>query len=1010
MWVGGRCVGGGGAVRLESSSVEHPAQAMREVVTAATLAFDGGSAADRAAACKSWKEMALDFWRNAGEGGATAPTLYRTKAFQWLVATGFQLMTATGRGWSSFLLAPEIERPPPECWNSITVSIDQGSDGWSACQYLTHASAVIITLFDTSHRLWNDCQAALRSSGLWHYCLLMVICLNLDNGPWDGAKWWEELKQGASEYSAVSTASCPVFQKFLPAISEEMGLDEHDLLDPNRVAEVHAEIGSVFARKVAKVGMSRWFQFTDSAREFTKLWSRRLVITVFMVMMLGSTTKDALSKVMNVKIPIRSEADDVEKSTTKDDREEIRRARLACKNTMEFTLAMLSKRELYRVMVIIARSCQAVREQHSSQCVSNRSPEESFAWWTFCAKTKGLVHINDILSMLSGGAEVLKELGCHTVGCHSTYEEMDPEHPIVLGEDDLAARLGDLTLALATSRLRTAVVAAGYPYKFVLLADPEVGDAVAAEVIQDFEDWQSLQLEGDRFWRKVAARHPLRTAHSLQLWSLLRAAGGVRSETLVRLVRGQFSGVTATKIVEDAVREERVEEGRVVNKKMSGQRAWNTLVTARLEETKYRFRAVPWSAQEITRGAKDRSTAGLFSPNAKSTPASFRDIVSAKSSPPYTSLSPSMSIAPSEDRALHKHLKQTDAMHAGKNSWLSVLGRGKRQLLSHPTMFDGRWFISCGTAGGSCCLGVPVEEVLGSDKAFLRVAQVDAIYFLPIYNLYTWKSMMFTWRSPLGARVRCGSWLATGLVLHPLAAPAPLVEMAAREAFFDIPKSGLLRIGAFLEADLDSKGTLATILVGLCVFVLGALTEQEKLVILRKRLTRNDDMTAFLQSEEAKDLLEKSDVHKLEKEAAEEAAEEDPMASGGSIKHAIKALAAEMRLAPGGRGKGGPRARGRGRDSGARGSADGAKKPRKYPPSLKLDDDFDIKDIEELLPAGARIAADRLDQSWRLSAYGTRTTRSWGLYGQREAALLLVKIAWDLALETGHEVDCPWPL
>ena len=134
------------------------------------------------------------------------------------------------------------------------------------------------------------------------------------------------------------------------------------------------------------------------------------------------------------------------------------------------------------------------------------------------------------------------------------------------------------------------------------------------------------------------------------------------------------------------------------------------------------------------------------------------------------------------------------------------------------------------------------------------------------------------------------------------------------------------------------------------------------------------------------------------------------MASGGSIKHAIKALAAEMRLAPGGRGKGGARARGRGRDSGARGSADGAKKPRKYPPSLKLDDDFDIKDIEELLPAGARIAADRLDQSWRLSAYGTRTTRSWGLYGQREAALLLVKIAWDLALETGHEVDCPWPL
>ena len=26
-----------------------------------------------------------------------------------------------------------------------------------------------------------------------------LLC-NFDSGPWDGAKWWEEVKEGASEY------------------------------------------------------------------------------------------------------------------------------------------------------------------------------------------------------------------------------------------------------------------------------------------------------------------------------------------------------------------------------------------------------------------------------------------------------------------------------------------------------------------------------------------------------------------------------------------------------------------------------------------------------------------------------------------------------------------------------------------------------------------------------------------------------------------------------------------
>ena len=89
-------------------------------------------------------------------------------------------------------------------------------------------------------------------------------------------------------------------------------------------------------------------------------------------------------------------------------------------------------------------------------------------------------------------------------------------------------------------------------------------------------------------------------------------------------------------------------------------------------------------------------------------------------------------------------------------------------------------------------------------------------------------------------------------------------------------------------------------------------------------------------------------------------------------------------------------------------SGSAAKKPRKYPSAIQITSSVQASDLQEYLPVGCTIVPDRLDKSWRLSAYGVRHSRAWRLYGYVESARALLEIAWDTAMEGGYEVACPF--
>ena len=153
------------------------------------MAFQHGTVEEQEVVKATWKELAAKFFTAASENNK--PNQYhRTKVFEWLCATEHELKVATGSGWGQFKV-PSENKPPAAERKSVTVTVDQGADGWSALQYLAASGHNIVPINGPSHRVWNDAQLAMQDAGLQTKLLASTIILNADGGPWHTSRWWQ---------------------------------------------------------------------------------------------------------------------------------------------------------------------------------------------------------------------------------------------------------------------------------------------------------------------------------------------------------------------------------------------------------------------------------------------------------------------------------------------------------------------------------------------------------------------------------------------------------------------------------------------------------------------------------------------------------------------------------------------------------------------------------------------------------------------------------------------------
>ena len=150
----------------------------------------------------------------------------------------------------------------------------------------------------------------------------------------------------------------------------------------------------------------------------------------------------------------------------------------------------------------------------------------------------------------------------------------------------------------------------------------------------------------------------------------------------------------------------------------------------------------------------------------------------------------------------------------------------------------------------------------------------------------------------------------------------------------------------------------------------------------------------LLQSEETGELLEAQDKAEIEKHIGQD------KALDAEVAEEVKTLANQLHAAT--------RRPGQSAGSGDHGGGAASKRPRRYPPAIKVPDTDIPRACAAFLPPTCTIYADNIDQSWRLEAYERRFSRAWRLYGKKKAAELLIEIAWQRAIRLGHEVECPF--
>ena len=124
-------------------------QAVGKLSNAVTLAAEFGDEAEIKESQANWRETAATFWSSMGANRAAPPwpKLQRLKILRWLMGTTMQLISVFGRGWSTFAVPEKQEdRADPLTWRSITLNIDQGSDGWSASYFLAGRNINLVVL------------------------------------------------------------------------------------------------------------------------------------------------------------------------------------------------------------------------------------------------------------------------------------------------------------------------------------------------------------------------------------------------------------------------------------------------------------------------------------------------------------------------------------------------------------------------------------------------------------------------------------------------------------------------------------------------------------------------------------------------------------------------------------------------------------------------------------------------------------------------------------------------
>ena len=490
----------------------HPSQVARDSRTTAAMAIEDGDLAALELEAADWRLSAARFLNTNAQGDAAEavkkkPRVFRKKAYEWCISVEHCLQLLAGKSLLDYQIikAPGDPYPAdPASWPSLTISIDQGTDGFCAINFLqSHLHCNIFPIHDASHRVWNDAQLALQDCKLWSLMLAFNIACNCDHGPWSDARFYSEAVESTETYLAMTSAGqCPLFQMLLPKILADKGLSS-ECVDEELEQGVFSSLTEAFAHKIPKVAMSRWFGINDALNVLMPIWHSRLCIMLFMCVSAGWIEAGAVGGEMVATLLAgeRQHGGDMPKAETAKESEDLRKLRSACRNTLHFTATLLCDGEHRQILQGILLIMGPVRAWHGHQNSINRSCDKVVEWYMQQACGQCLDPLLKIAALLLDPC-TWEELGIWAGGRLPASAGVDD--PSVMAANDLVAKICQFAMALIARRTREAWWhCMGYPGSFAALLDEHQGPKVMQKMQRVSELWPKVMQKTGAFWKKV---------------------------------------------------------------------------------------------------------------------------------------------------------------------------------------------------------------------------------------------------------------------------------------------------------------------------------------------------------------------------------------------------------------------------------------------------------------------------------------------------------------------------
>lgn len=696
---------------------------------------------------------------------------HRKTAAQWLRDFDSLLQSSTGASLSHFQQAAPInERAPPMTWRGLSVACDMEASQHTAIMAAQRFFRLNIDYTpDPSHGAQRCILDALKKTGLLPYSMTTMLCRAIPHGPWAEDIRFRQAALCIREHLEFSSpANCPLFQSL--AVSMCLDSGDLDMLGgEDGEMELWESLASAepWTKKGCKGTMNRFMSVIREQKELDRNWHKVLygyLITALQMDMLKGKELVQQLKSLTQQLPNDDGGDgdggEGASSSMRRPTPADKAVRAAGCNAMVGGVMFLLHPDAQQIGRVILSAATTIDQWHSAQNKALRDVQSSRRW--FCDQVAGGAFLEDIGASWTKLADIESLEYCMFET--RRFPDLEPRHPQVVSQDEVAGQLGSLLVALAASRLRKFLwMVRGWPANIVRwTAGSDAHRRQAVRLLkEDYEAFVAISGRTDAPSRRLAERSVFNTVPVQQAVELLKATGWVLTQPIIEKYENKHARLLGSQVIEDGVnRQRRVEQDRR-NRRGTARAAFQALIEHHVGDQVHHFKPLEVEAKDF--GAQTVLPEKTWRSSIQAQSMSFDDIVSTSSRAPY------VTTAPYDYATLFADLHLTTALHKMNRfdelqhlDMLQPLLRGEGLLVRQKVAEGGRlapFLLSLGSLAQTAAPAWRMTEtkIEGTNRSFFTPcsgAACKRMVWVIILQAEEFEATTFKWRSPLWQRLQ----------------------------------------------------------------------------------------------------------------------------------------------------------------------------------------------------------------------------------------------------------------